>query len=199
MLRKAAVRALALVILTGACGSLSLRAQDSQDAQSVADAARRARQQKQAAAKPTNVITNENLPPAPTGEATAAAAPANPADPAAATASSENPAAASTEAQEKKNEEVEGLKKQIKEKEEIVNLAQRELALEQDTYYGKVDFQHDLVGKQKLDDMRADLAAKQRDLSELKNKLADLGATETPKEPAPATPPGPPGAIKLPM
>jgi hypothetical protein len=203
MLRKTAVRVLALVALAGAFASLPLLAQDSQDSQSVADAARRARQQKQAAAaKPANVITNESLPPAPAGEAPAAAptAPANPADAAAPAAANGEKSAASTEAEQKKNEEIEGLKKQIKEKEESVNLAQRELALEQDTYYGKVDFQHDLAGKQKLDDMRSDLATKQRELGELKTKLADLGATETPKEPqAPATPPGPPGAITLPQ
>ena len=203
MLRKTAVRVLALVVLAGACASLPLLAQDSQDSQSVAEAARRARQQKQAAAaKPANVITNESLPAAPAGEATAAApaAAANPTDSAApAAANGEKPAAGSTEEEEKKNAEIERLKKQIKEKEESVNLAQRELTLEQDNYYSKVDFQHDTEGKQKLDDMRSDLATKQNELADLKAQLAELGATETPKEPpAPATPPGPPGAIKLP-
>src|SRR6516165_12826224 len=66
---KGMIRTAILLIAAASFLAVGVRAQDEP---SVADAARRSRQQKQASAKPSSVITNDTLRPAPT---TAAAAP----------------------------------------------------------------------------------------------------------------------------
>ncbi|MGB9445743.1 MAG: hypothetical protein WBR26_12140, partial [Candidatus Acidiferrum sp.] len=64
MSSKTVLRGLTLLLVTYACFSVRLAAQD--DTTSVAEAARRARQQKQEAAKPARVIDNDNLAPSAT-------------------------------------------------------------------------------------------------------------------------------------
>ena len=60
--RKGMIRTAILLIAAATFVALGVRAQDEP---SVADAARRSRQQKQAPAKPSSVITNDTLRPAP--------------------------------------------------------------------------------------------------------------------------------------
>lgn len=171
-----------------------------QDAPSVAEAARRARQQKEAASKPAQVVTNDTLPPAPAnapaevqtpGTAPQAESPAS-ATPESATQGEKAPSSGATaQNPEQLKKEVETLKQEIADKQRVVNELQREIALEQDIVYRNPDYQHDTAGKQKLDSLQSDLKQNQDDLAALKAKLADLGGEE-PKEPAPATPPSAP-------
>jgi len=197
MLRKASLRILALALVSAAFPVCYLAAQESQDAPSVAEAARRARQKKEAATKPANVITNDTIPSVPVTDTNANT-------PSATTTSSSEACASCTPGEktagspedEKASAEVTALKKEIKEKEQAVNLLQRELALDRDHYYSQQDYQHDLAGKQKLDDEQANLNDRQNELNELKAKLTALAGADALKEPAkesaPATPPATP-------
>ena len=193
MFWKTMLRFTALFVSAAALSAVHLAAQDTQDAPSVAEAARRAREQKDAASKPTKVITNESLPPAPTPDPSAAPA-VNPTP----TAEQSSSGDADNDAEGKKKA-VDELKQQIADKQKSVDLLQRELALEQDNFYSKQDYQRDAAGKQKLDSMQSDLKTKQDELAALKAKLAEAGGGEESKEPAPgskepttAAPPTPP-------
>src|SRR5208337_4530228 len=187
------------LIVLGAllAGMPKARAQGDQEP-SVADAARRAREQKQAAAKPSAVITNETLKPASpatpeggpqaAGDATAnAATNANAAGADAATAAtSAKPAAASgptaAEAAEKKAR-ITALRQQVADKKKEVDLQQRDLTLANDDFYSRPDFSKDADGKARLDAMQSDLKQKQDELAGLQAKLAAEGpdATEKPE------------------
>jgi predicted RNase H-like nuclease (RuvC/YqgF family) len=190
MLRKTCLRILVLAVVSAAFPVCYLAAQESQDAASVADAAKRAREKKEAATKPVNVITNDQIPSVPTADAGALNAPQ------AGTSDSDKIAGTGGAGDEKKNAETEALKKELKDKQEAVNLLQRELSLNRDTYYSNPDYQHDLGGKQKLDDLQANLNDKQNELNDLKAKLTELAGAdalkEPPKESAPANPPAAP-------
>jgi hypothetical protein len=186
MLRKTSLRVLTLFLLPAAFAVSYLAAQDSPDATSVAEAARRARQQKQAAAKPSQVVTNDSLPPSPTTANNGAVSGAAPSSGSTAAASSDSDSAedAST-----KNSEIAALKQEIKQKEESVNLLKRQLALDQDAFYSKADYQRDTAGKLKLDDEQANVAKAQSELDALNGKLTSLAGVDAPKEPAPTTTP----------
>jgi hypothetical protein len=191
VLSKTAVRLTALFVFAAAfpVSEFCLRAQDSQDAPSVAEAARRAREKKEAAStKPATVITNDSMPAAPAAEATTATNPGS-ANSAAPDASADTQADSDEDATKK--QELDSLKKQIAQKEASVDLAKRELGLEQDNFYRGQDYQRDAAGKQKLDDMQSSLKTQQDELAALKAKLTDAGgdAAKTPAQPnAPTTP-----------
>jgi hypothetical protein len=155
-----------------------------QDAPSVAEAARRTRQQKEAASKPAQVVTNDTLPPAPANVPPEAKTPGAPAQaesaasaaPESATEAEKAPSSGATaQNPEQLKKEVETLKQQIADKQRAVNDLQREVALEQDIVYRNPDYQRDTAGKQKLDSLQSDLKQNQDDLAALKAKLADLG------------------------
>ena len=185
MLRKTSLRILVLALLSAAFPVCYVAAQQSQDTSSVAEAAKRSREKKDAATKPSNVITNDQIPSVPAGQLdTLNAQPATSSNACAACSSADKSAAAGGANSEKNNSEIEALKSEIKEKEAAANLLQRELALNRDTYYSNPDYQHDLAGKQKLDDMQANLTDKQNELNELKAKLTELAGADALKEPA---------------
>jgi hypothetical protein len=193
--------------------SQGAQTQDSQN-QSVADAARRAREQKKAAAKqPSPVITDDTLKrsapaaqaanepsPAPTSESAPAAAPVPAAQPPADSSSApdanasplpaEQPAPAA-EAEKKANDSAElaALKQQLAEEQKGLELLQRELSLQQDTYISNPDHSHDTAGKAKLDAMLQQITGKQQALDALK---AQLAALQSAASSAPPTPPNPP-------
>ena len=199
MLRKPCVRILVLGIVSAALPVSYLAAQESQDAASVAEAAKRAREKKETATKPANVITNDQIPSVPATAADTLNAPqagTSSGDACAACGGSDKTAGAGGAADEKKNAEIEALKKELKDKQEALNLLQRELSLDRDTYYSNPDYQHDLSGKQKLDDLQANLSDKQNELNDLKAKLTELAGADASKEPskesAPANPPASP-------
>jgi hypothetical protein len=171
------------------------RAQSDQG-QSVADAARKAREQKKTAAKPSTVITNDTLKPA-TPEtvqnATAATERMPGPDAAASSDATTTPAAnaaqppkESTEEEiAKKKAKIEALKQEVADKAKEVDLQQRSLALENESYYSRPDFSKDPDGKAKLDAMQSDLAQKKDQLAQLKAKLKELAPDADQKPAAP--------------
>jgi hypothetical protein len=194
-------------ILAAAVLPLTALAQ-SQDAPapSVADAARRAREQKKAAAKqPAPVITDDTLKPAaPRSPEAAPAPPAAPAAPPAAD-SSRAPAASAapapagqpapaantgdTDPKATDSAELAALKQQVADAQKGLELLQRELALQQDTYISNPDHARDVAGKAKLDAMLQQVGDKQQAVDALKSRLAALQASSGT---APATPTAPP-------
>jgi hypothetical protein len=198
----AAILAAAVLPLTALAHS-----QDS-PAPSVAEAARRAREQKKAAAKqPAPVITDDTLKPAapaPSPEAAPAAPPAPAAQPAAdssgapdasaAPAPAGQPASAAnagdTDQKAKDSAELATLKQQVADAQKGLALLERELALQQDTYFSNPDHSHDLAGKAKLDAMLEQITDKQQAVDALKTQLAALQALSGTT--APAAPIAPP-------
>lgn len=207
-----------LAALAG-CGALLCpiagHSQDSQaqQTQSVADAARKAREEKKAAAaKPTKVFTDDDLPKTSksgadpvtvTSQQTAAQASEAQQGSAAGDASAQAatpPADAATPATKATGEdsEVTQLKEQIADVKKELDLRQRGLALDQDSFYSKVDYAHDDAGRAKLATEQQQVNDKQLELDGLKAQLAALGVSDdTDKKPAnqrvvPVTAPTPP-------
>jgi hypothetical protein len=162
--------------------------QDSQDqqTQSVADAARRAREQKKKIAKSAaKVITDDDLdiknfkpgaeglnvgappkldtqPPSPAAVASAEAA--------------DQAAVGGKESGAKAGEDpdIARLKERIAQAQKELDLLQRGLALDQDSYYSKPDYSNDKAGKAKLDAEQQQINEKQQELDGLKTRLAAL-------------------------
>ena len=177
--------ALSFVALLAAAFQLA-----AQDAPSVAEAAQRARQQKQEAAKPAKVITNDTLPAAPQSNPSAppgdSSAPAATAEgPAPADSADTKKATETAEDSEKKKAAIDALRKQISAKQDEISTQQGKIALDQTTYYSNPDYSRDSSGKAKLDGEKADLERMQQEMDELKAKLADLGQTVESKPPEP--------------
>ena len=197
----AAIFAAAVLALTTLAQS-----QDS-PAQSVADAARRAREQKKAAGKqPAPVITDDTLKPAAPAppEATPTPPPAPAAQPAADSSGAPDAGAApagqpapaanagDTDQKTKDSPELAKLKQQVAEAQKDLELLQRELALQQDTYFSNPDHSHDLAGKAKLEAMLEQIPDKQQAVDALKTQLAALQASSGTTAPAaPNAPPQP--------
>jgi hypothetical protein len=192
------LRTAALLGLASAALSLPLFAQDS-STDSVAEAARQARAQKKAAAKPATVVTDDTLKPAPAAGSSAAASADNTAAaatpdanaaPASGDAQAAPPAAAPTEEEEKKKQaEIESLKQEVAAKQAELDLAQREMTLDNEAYYSKVNYQDDKAGAEKLAAEQTTVNQKKDELAALNAKLAELGF-EAPPTPPPA-PKGP--------
>ncbi len=165
-----------------------------QDTQSVAEAARRAREQKKAQAKPAKVITDESLD-VKKGDVQSAAAeqlrvPGTPEPQPQPTATSTNSSATQSPKNPAEDEKVAKeraeLKEQIKQVQSDIDLAQRELRLQQDSFFSSPDYSHNTAGKAKLDGLKQQISDKQEDLEKLKSRLAALPPAK--EEPA-ATPP----------
>jgi hypothetical protein len=181
-------------ILLAAClvGMPSAWAQSDQE-QSVAEAARKAREQKKTAAKPTTVITNDTLKPATPATVQQATAVTESVPGTEATATSGATTDATTAAQPakgpsekeiaEKKAKIEALKQEVADKAKEVDLQQRTLALENESYYSRPDFSKDPDGKAKLDAMQSDLAQKKDELARLKAKLKEL-APDADQKPA---------------
>lgn len=180
------------------------QSQDSQT-QSVAEAARKAREQKKASAKPVPVITEDNLkPPTPAekaveaaADAQAAANPAAPADaakPGPKSDAAQNAQKADDEAKKKKAKaELDGLKEQLAGAKKSLDLLQRELALDQDTFLSNPYHDRDTAGQAKLDGIKQQISDKQQQVDVLKTRIAalvELLGTEATTTPAtsPSTP-----------
>ena len=171
-------------LLAGLALPVSVVAQSQEAPQpSVAEAARRAREKKQTPAKPAKVITNDDLQPAPpwmaAPPAQASSAPTSDASKKAAGASEQSGASASAKESEKdskkeKQEELAKLKKELAAAQSDLDLLQRQLALQRDTYYSNPDYAHDTDGKAKLESMQGQITDKQQAIEELKTKVAAL-------------------------
>jgi hypothetical protein len=208
MSRCISLRLAIAAIFAAAVPALTTLAQ-SQDppAQSVADAARRAREQKKAAKQPAPVITDDILKPAAPAQSSEAA-PAPSRAPAAQPAadSSDTPEASAapgpaaqpapaanagdTNQKAKDSAELATLKQQVADALKSLEFLQRELALQQNTYFSNPDHSHDLAGKSKLDAMLEQITDKQQAVDALKTQLAALEASSgTTAPPAPTAPP----------
>lgn len=184
------LRLAASVVLASALLPAAAFAQ-SQD--SVAEAARRARAQKKNSEKPAKVVTDETLE-VKKGDVQSAAAeqlrmpgtPETQAQPAPANAA---PSAAQNEKKasedEKLAKELAALKEQIKQAQSDLDLAQREQALQQDTYFSNPDYVHDTAGKAKLDAIKQQITERRQELDRLKARLAELQPATTPAATSP--------------
>lgn len=176
---------LALPVLLAATLLPAAAFAQSQDTESVADAARRARAQKKNSEKPAKVITDDTLD-VKKGDVQSATAeqlripgtPQAPAQPAsnAPSAADQNEKKASDD--EKRAKEIAALKEQIKQAQSDLDLAKRDLALQQDTYYSNADYARDTPGKAKLDDLTQLVSDKQQELERMKARLANLQAAK---------------------
>jgi hypothetical protein len=180
--------------------------------QSSAVAARRSRQTAKNASKPSKVITDDDLdkgnikpgaqgltvdsppkletqPPSPDAVADAAATSAAP-DPATVPTASDDP-------------EIVRLKDSIADAEKDAELARRELALQQDTFFSNPDHDHDTAGKAQLDALQQQINDKQQEIDRLKMRLAAMEELQKKKQapakrattPAPADQSTNPGAV----
>lgn len=173
------------LVVVGALSPVTFAAQ-SQDSQtqSVAEAARKAREQKKNSAKPVPVITEDTLkPPSQAEKAVEAAgdaqAGANPAGAAAPGAAAK--AATKTDSQkaddEKKKQakaELEALKQQLASAKKSLDLLQRELALDQDTFLSNPYHDRDTAGKAKLDGLKQQISDKQQQIDVLNTRISAL-------------------------
>jgi len=160
--------------------------QQSSDAQnqSIAEAARKSRQAAKNPSKPSKVITDDDLdkenikpgaqglnggapaeletqPPSAAAVAEAAATPSTPPDPATEPAASDDP-------------EIARVKDLIADAEKDADLARRDMALQQDTFYSNPDYVHDNAGKAKLATLQQQINDKQQEVERLKARLAKL-------------------------
>jgi hypothetical protein len=152
--------------------------------QSIAEAARKSRQSAKNATKPSKVITDDDLdkenikpgqqgltldapakletePPSAGAVAEAAAESSAPPDPATVATPSDDP-------------EITRLKDTIADAEKDADLARRDLALQQDTFYSNPDYVHDTAGKAKLAALQQQINDKQQEVDRLKARLAAL-------------------------
>ena len=180
-------------------------AQDTQ-AQSVADAARRAKEAKDKASAKTKVITDDDLDAkrvkpgdqgltTPTPQLETGPPPA--ADVAAAEAADKAAAKSPADAPVQKGDspEVLRLKERLARAEQDLDLAKREAALAQDSFYSNPDHSRDTAGKAKLDALQQQIADQQQNVQDLKARLASLQPSGASKPSAPEssqTPPAPP-------
>ena len=183
----------------------------SQDS-SVADAARRAREKKKNPpnpAKSTRVITDDdldkrNFPPGNEGLNVGSAPKLETQPPSAQAVAAAEAADASTDQQGAKDaaeqdRQMARLKEQIADAEKDLDLAKRQLALDQDSYFSNPDYSHDTAGKSKLDDEKQQIDSKQQEIERLKTKLAALEELKGHRKPtrtqtAPAQTEKPPSA-----
>lgn len=188
-------RIAAALLGAGICLSVAALAhsQDSQSSQSasqdssVADAARRSRDKKKnppAASKFSKVITDDDLAqrnyqPGPDvlntaiSSRTEADAPAAQTGVAAEAADGASEEAALKVAKEQ-DEEIAHLKMQVADAEKDLDLARRQLTLDQDSYLANPDHSHDLAGKANLDGEKQQINDRQQDIERLKTRLAAL-------------------------
>jgi hypothetical protein len=177
-----------------ACGLLMLarpaRPQDSQ-AQSVAEAARRARQDKKTskpASRASKVITDDDLSrTAKSAEGVNVGAPPKletqpPSESAVAATEAADQIDDSGKADVKKGDdpEITKAKEDLAKASKELDLLQRELALDQDTFYSNTDYVHDRAGQTKLANQQQQINVKQQEVSALKAHLQELEAKKKP-------------------
>jgi len=195
-MRRKFVASMAGLVLALGWGFVQPMMAQSSQTPSVAEAARQAKAQKNGAAKPAVVITDDTFAPGGTtntiGGAPPVAKPGNTADGSPAGTNSGAPAvgdAASTAngggetksekagqetgKDEKEDAHITALKQEVADLEKEVDVSKRELALDNDTYYSKTDYASDKDGKAKLDAVVEELKQKQDDVAKLKAKLLE--------------------------
>jgi hypothetical protein len=188
-----------------ACGVAAQTAPQDSSAQSIADAAKRAREQKKNAGPSSKVITDDDLdnknvkpgaegltvptprletePPSPEAVAAAEAA-----DKQADKSPADDPLTSTDDAK------IARMKKALATAEDDVTLAQRELALAQDSFYANPDYQRDTAGQANLAELEQTINDRQDRVARLKAELAAAEEAASRKKGAaaraPAEPPG---------
>jgi hypothetical protein len=169
----------------------------SQDS-SVADAARRSRDKKKnpsTTSKSTRVITDDDLAQRnyqPGPDVLNLGAAANQERIPGSTEAADNATVQDTkEAQEQdareakeQDADIAKLKLQLAEGQRNLDLAQRQLALDQDTHFANPEYAHDVAGKAKLDAEKQQIADKQQEIEGLKSRLAALEELKSHRKPA---------------
>jgi len=179
--------AAACLLLTGLCNAT--RAQSQADsAPSVAEAARRVREKKKENSKPVRTLTNDDLPAAPAGDVANGAVSTTPAvngdqaaTPAANQGGEKKPTAAANDDQAKRKQAenaaaLERAKKQLATALSELDIMQRKVALDSDSYYSKTDYESDKEGKANLDAEAQQINDKKQAVEELKARVAELQA-----------------------
>jgi uncharacterized coiled-coil protein SlyX len=166
-----------------------------QQQSSLGDAARRAREQKKHAPKAARVWTNDNLPDS--GGVSVVGPPTEPAAPTRAEGQAESSAGAA-EGEEKDAQETEArlreAKEQLKRAEKQLDLVQRDFDLQRQQYYSNPGYTSDTAGKEKLDALRGQIAAKQNEVQKAKEKVVALEKEleNLKRRPSPSKPETPP-------
>ncbi|HUL15240.1 MAG TPA: hypothetical protein VLV88_04530 [Terriglobales bacterium] len=155
--------------------------------QSVVEAAKRDRERKKNEKTPEKVITTDDLMPvASTDSSTQIAGPSSSAGTSSSDATQNATAQSSGEssgsaaapdnqvAQEQQAAKLKDLKDQLANAKSDLDLVQRQIALQQDTYYSNPDYAHDTAGKAQLDQMQQQASDKKAALERLKSELAEL-------------------------
>jgi hypothetical protein len=181
------------MMTVAACGVLASaaprRAQDQSQTDSVAEAARKARDKKKAAAKSAKVISDDdldkrNFQPGQEGLNVGAEPKleTGPPSPEAVAAEEASDAEAAKKAADE-DAELARLKVQLTTSEKDLDLAQRELALDQDAYLSKTNYANDTAGKAKLDDERQQIADKHQEIEKLKTRVSALEESKKHRKP----------------
>ena len=153
--------------------------------QSVADAARQAREAKKNAAKASKVISDDDIDtkkvkPGAEGlnvgsQPKSDSQPPNPAAVSAAEAADQAAGSVEKNAERKGDDpEIASAKAEVAEAAAQLDLLQRGLALDQDSYYSKPDYVNDKAGKSKLDAEQQQISDKQQEVDRRKARLAEL-------------------------
>jgi hypothetical protein len=180
-----AVLAAVVALLAWASPAWAQEAQ-SQQSQSVAEAARQAREAKKNAAKPSKVISDDDIDtrsvkPGAEGLNVGTAPKSDAQPPSSAAVSAVEAADAATAAAEKNppvkpgdDPETARAKEQVAEAAKELDLLKRGMALDQDSYYSKPDFASDKDGKAKLDGEQQKVNDAQQEVDRLKAHVAEL-------------------------
>ena len=167
----------------------SAQSQDSSQSgqqDSLAAAARRAREEKKDQPKPAKVWDNDNIPTDP-GSVSVIGDTAAPADQAASDhpqtdqqPDQQAPSNSTSEATDKDKAattaELDADKKRLASLKTDLDILQRKLALDQQTYYGKPDYSSDKAGAAALKSEQDQIDAKKQQIDELQKKMNDLQA-----------------------
>lgn len=173
-----------LVMLSAALAGAAV-AQQSPPDDALAAAARHAREEKKLQAKTTKVWDNDNIPKAPgsvsvVGQAATAAegtaAPAANGDSKAGTATPSGSVASQAEKKAGLQSDLAAAKEALQNLQNDVDIMQRKLALDQQSYYGKPDYASDKAGAAALKDQQDQIDAKQEDMGTAQKKIEDLQA-----------------------
>lgn len=178
-----------LIVLSVALSGVAVAQQQTTQDDPLAAAARRVREQKKLQAKTTKVWDNDNIPRAPgsvsvVGQAAADGSTAADGSSAAA-ASGDNKAGSgapkeSAAAQADKKAELQSdlvaAKEALQNLQNDIDIMQRKLALDQQTYYGKPDYSSDKAGAAALKDQQDQIDAKQEEMGAAQKKIEDLQA-----------------------
>jgi hypothetical protein len=173
-----AVLAAAFLLLLA--GEMAVQAAQQEPTQSVAEAARKARAQKKSA-KPVKTIDDDTIRKRPAeqpaddnGTTTRDLTPANDKPPADKAGDAEAAAQKTADLKEKiakEEADLKSAKEQLANAQKDADLAQRDYNLQKEQFYSKADASRDTAGKAQLDNLQAQVTARQQNAERLKAKI----------------------------